>query len=266
MIKNIFFLGCGKMGGIIAKNLCENKDFSSCNFLVLKPSESNKITNLTYIDNINKLPLNYIADIVFICIKPQESKTILEEFVQAKIFHKDTIFISILAGKNLNFFSKILGSKKQIVRSMPNLSTEVNQGIIPYIHKNLSAENQKIIAEIFANFGTAFVIEDEKLFHVLTALYGCGPAYIFLMQKIFFDIAISHKIPTEIVYNLTKKLFLGSSLLSSQSTLDFSKMIENVASKKGVTEASLENLLKNNKLQNLISKSIKNGINRSKKL
>ena len=28
------------MGGIIAKNLRENKDFSSCNFLVLKPWES----------------------------------------------------------------------------------------------------------------------------------------------------------------------------------------------------------------------------------
>ena len=140
------------MGGIIAKNLRENKDFSSCNFLVLKPSESNKINNLTYIDNLNKLPQNYIADIVFICIKQQESKTILEEFAQTKIFHKDTIFISILAGKNLNFFSKIFGSKKQIVRSMPNLAIEVNQGIIPYIHKNLSTQNQIIIAEIFANF------------------------------------------------------------------------------------------------------------------
>ena len=254
------------MGGIIAKNLRENQSFSSCNFLVLKPSESNKINNLTYIDNLNKLPQKYIADIVFICLKPQESKAILEEFAQAKIFHKDTIFISILAGKNLNFFSKIFGSKKQIVRSMPNLAIEVHQGIIPYIHKNLSTENTKIIDEIFVNFGTAFEIKDEKLFHVLTALYGCGPAYIFLMQKIFFDIAISHKIPAEIAYNLTKKLFLGSSLLSSESTLDFSKMIENVASKKGVTEASLENLLKNNKLQNLISKSIKNGIKRSKKL
>ncbi len=254
------------MGGIIAKNLIENQDFSSCNFLVLKPSESNKINNLNYIDNLEKIPQNYIADIVFICIKPQESNTILEEFAQAKIFHKDTIFISILAGKNLNFFSKIFGSKKQIARSMPNLGIEVNQGIIPYIHKNLTAENKKIILNIFTNFGTAFEVEDEKLFHVLTALYGCGPAYIFLMQKIFFDIAISHKIPKEIAESLTKKLFLGSSLLSFESSLDFSKMIENVASKKGVTEASLEILLKDNKLHKLIVKSTKNGIARSKKL
>ena len=115
------------MGGIIAKNLLENQDFSSCNFLVLKPSESNKINNINYINNITKIPQNYIADIVFICIKPQEAKEILEEFARTKIFHKDTIFISILAGKNLNFFSKIFGSKKQIVRSMPNLGIEVNQ-------------------------------------------------------------------------------------------------------------------------------------------
>ena len=254
------------MGAIIAKNLIENQDFSSYNFLALKPSESNKINNLSYIDSLEKIPKNYVADIVFICIKPQESKIILEKFAQAKIFHQDTIFISILACKNLNFFSKIFGSKKQIVRSMPNLGIEVNQGIIPYIHKNLTAENKKIILSIFLNFGTAFEVEDEKLFHVLTALYGCGPAYIFLMQKIFFDIAISHKIPKEIAESLTKKLFLGSSLLSFESPLDFSKMIENVASKKGVTEASLETLLKDNKLHKLILKATKNGIARSKKL
>jgi len=253
------------MGGIIAKNLIENQDFSSCNFLVLKPSESNRINNLNYINSLEKIPQNYVADIVFICIKPQEAKEILEEFAQAKIFHKDTIFISILAGKNLNFFSKIFGSKKQIVRSMPNLGIEVNQGIIPYIHKNLTAENKKIILNIFVNFGTAFEVE-EKLFHVLTALYGCGPAYIFLMQKIFYDIAISYKISKKTAYDLTKKLFLGSSLLSFESTLDFSKMIENVASKKGVTEASLESLLKDNKLHKSILKATKNGIARSKKL
>jgi len=254
------------MGGVIAKNLLENQDFSSYNFLALKPSESNKILNINYINDLAKLPQNYVADIVFICIKPQESKSILEEFAKTKIFHQNTIFISILAGKNISFFSKIFGAKKQIVRSMPNLGINVNQGIIPYIHRNLSIDNQKIILEIFSKFGTAFEVEDEKLFHVLTALYGCGPAYIFLMQKIFFDIAIANKIPKKNAYDLTKKLFLGSSLLSSESSLDFSKMIENVASKKGVTEASLENLLKNDKLHNLILKSIKNGVKLSKKL
>ncbi len=254
------------MGKIIAENLRENQDFSSYNFLVLKPSESNKINNLNYINNISQIPQNYLADIVFLCIKPQESKEILEEFAKSKIFHKDTIFISILAGKNLNFFSKIFGSKKQIVRSMPNLGIEVGQGIIPYIHKNLSSENKKIILDIFANFGTAFEIEDEKLFHVLTALYGCGPAYIFLMQKIFFEIAISYKIPEKIAYDLTKKLFLGSSLASSESGFDFSKMIENVISKKGVTEASFEVLLKDNRFHKIIAKAVKNGISKSKKL
>jgi hypothetical protein len=43
-------------------------------------------------------------------------------------------------------------------------------------------------------------------------------------------------------------------------------MIENVASKKGVTEASLESLLKDNKLHKSILKATKNGIARSKKL
>jgi pyrroline-5-carboxylate reductase len=43
-------------------------------------------------------------------------------------------------------------------------------------------------------------------------------------------------------------------------------MIENVASKKGVTEASLEVLLKGNKFHKIIAKAVKNGISKSKKL
>jgi putative membrane protein len=124
MNKNIFFLGCGKMGGIIAQNLRQNQSFSSCNFLVLKPSESNKISNINYINDLVKLPQNYVADIVFICIKPQESQTILEEFAKAKIFHQDTIFISILA---------------TIIISLLHLLTKTHQDLLSSYTKELTA-------------------------------------------------------------------------------------------------------------------------------
>jgi pyrroline-5-carboxylate reductase len=74
------------------------------------------------------------------------------------------------------------------------------------------------------------------------------------------------KFQKKTAYDLTKKLFFGSSLLSSESSFDFSKMIENVTSKKGVTEASFEVLLKDNKFHKIIAKAVKNGVSKSKKL
>jgi len=263
---NIFFLGCGKMGKIIANNLIENNIYSKNDLLILKPSNTNKINDVNYIDSINKIPQNYIADIIFICIKPQNSEKILENFSQLKIYNENTIFISILAGKDINFFTNFFGKSIKIVRTMPNMSIQVNKGIIPLFFENFSAKDKEIVNTIFANSGYVFEIENQDSFHALTALYGSGPAYIFLMQEIFKKISIEQKISPEISHKLVQELFLGSSLMSYQANQDFQDLRMMVTSKKGVTEASLKNLIKNNKLKNLIKKSVDFGIKKSQRL
>jgi pyrroline-5-carboxylate reductase len=263
---NIFFLGCGKMGKIIVNNLIENNIYSRNEFLILKPSNTNRIHDITYIDSFNKIPKNYIADIIFICIKPQNSQKILENLSQSKIFNENTIFISILAGKDINYFANFFGDSGKIVRTMPNIAIEVKKGIIPLFFKNFLPHEKKIIYNIFSNFGYVFEVEKQDSFHALTALYGSGPAYIFLMQEIFKKISIEQKISPEISHKLVQELFLGSSLMSYQDNQDFQNLRLMVTSKKGITEASLKNLIKNNKLKNLIKKSVDFGIKKSQRL
>lgn len=264
--KNIFFLGCGKMGQIIVKNLLQNNIFDSTNFLILKPTSQNLISNLKYIHSLSEIPQNYQADIVFLCTKPQNSTKILADFSKKNILHPKTIFISIMAGKNYEFFVNFFGKNSEIIRSMPNIGIAVNQSIIPLYSKNISNENKIIIEKIFQNFGKAFFIEDEELFHIYTALYGCGPALIFLLQEIFEQLAIKNGIEKNLANNLTKILFTSSAKISEISPENFAELREKVTSKKGVTATLLNNLLKNNKLQNLLQKSINNAVIKSKRL
>ncbi len=152
-MKNIFFLGCGKMGSIILQNLLEENSFEASQIKILKRSEDNKISGLDYIKNIAELPKNYKADLVFIAIKPQDAAAILEEFSKAKILNKKTIFVSILAGKKIQFFEKIFGKDAKIVRSMPNLPIQYSQGIFPYLcNKNLKKVEIEKLKTIFDKF------------------------------------------------------------------------------------------------------------------
>lgn len=263
-MKNILFLGCGKMGSILARNLLEQK---AGQITILKKSDKNKITGLKYFSSTNQLPKNYQADLVFLAIKPQQAVEVLADFSQANIFSKKTIFISILAGKKVNFFEKIFGKNAKIIRSMPNLPIEDSQGIFSFFaNKNVAAAELKNLTKIFAKFGTAFELKDEKLFDAATAIFGSGPAYIFLLQEIFTEIAISHRVSKDSASALVKQLFLGSALMSCNSDLDFKMLRESVTSKGGTTHAALEVLQKNLALKNIFKNAIQAAKKKSQEL
>lgn len=266
-MKNIFFLGCGKIGSILARNLVEENICEAAQISVLKKSQQNKINGLNYIKKISDLPKNYQADLVFIAIKPQDAKEILAKFSQEKIFHKNTIFISILAGRKIEFFEKIFGQKTKIIRSMPNLPIQYSQGIFAFLaNKNLTKTEIKNLTKIFDKFGSAFEIKNENLFDAFTAIFGSGPAYIFLLQEIFTRISISLGIKKDKAGELVKKLFLGSVLMSEFSEENFSDLQKSVASKGGTTETALQILQKNSALKNLFKKAVEAAIARSKQL
>jgi pyrroline-5-carboxylate reductase len=267
MTAKILFLGCGKMGSILANNLVEESSIKPEQITILKKSKENQIAGFNYFYDVKKLPKNYAADLVFIAIKPQDAAAVLEEFSAQKNFHKKTIFISILAGKKIRFFENIFGKDAKIIRSMPNLPIQYSQGIFPYFaNKNLTKIEVKNLEKIFQKFGSAFVLKDEKFFDIVTAIFGCGPAYIFLLQEIFSEIALQAGVNKDQVRALVGKLFLGSSLMSEFASEDFSKLRQSVASKKGATEAALQVLQKKSALKNIFTKAIDAAFKRSQEL
>ncbi len=266
-MNNIFFLGCGKMGSIIAQNLVKENSVELHRIKILKKSQKNKIAGFDYLKNLEQLPKNYQADLVFIAIKPQDAAEILSDFSKQKIFHKNTIFISILAGKKTKFFEKVFGTKAKIIRSMPNLPIQYSQGIFPYFcNKNVTKSEAKNLQKIFQKFGLAFAINDEKLFPAITAIFGSGPAYIFLLQEIFNQIALASGIKKDQAIALVKKLFLGSALMAEFTKGDFLSLRKLVTSKNGTTEAALQVLQKNSVLKNIFKKAIDAASKKSIKL
>lgn len=267
MINEIFFLGCGKMGSEIANNLIKRSNFDPKKITVLKKTAENLLPEIKYIRSIADLDRNYKCDLVFIAIKPQDAEKILINFSKEQIFHKNTIFISILAGKKITFFNQFFGAKAKIIRSMPNLPIKESQGIFPYFcNKNVKENEIKFLHKIFNNFGKAFELKEEKLFDIMTAIFGCGPAYIFYLQEILSEIAANSGIKKDEADSLIRTLFLGSSLMSYNSESDFSKLHESVTSKGGVTEAALQVLSKNSSLKKLFKKTINSATKKSKEL
>jgi len=264
MLNHVLFIGCGNMGSILLNQFLANNSFLANQIRVVKPSSNNLIKNITYHQNFQQLPKDYKADVIFICVKPQNCQSILSELSQTKTYDNNTIFVSILAGKKISFFQNIFFKKIKIIRMMPNILIQENQGIIPYFaSKTISKKEHEFFQNIFANFSQYFALNDEKLFHAFTAIFASGPAYIFLIAEILVNIAIAQKINKELAIELVQKLIFGSAL-SIKNSNDFQILQNKVKSAKGTTASALDRLNKNNALHKLLKNAISQAIKTSK--
>ncbi len=259
MDKKILFLGCGKMGSILLSRLVEDAKFKAQQIAIVKnnldkeifTNKKNWYEDLLIVDNCGNLPSNYCADIIFICVKPQDAVFATSKMLNCNIISSNTIFISILAGKTINFLEEIFKQfidNPKIVRTMPNLPIQCGKGIFAYkVNQNLQQEEVSFLESIFSSFGELLLLEDEDLFNVVTAIFGSGPAYIFLLQEILVNIATKNGIKEEQAVRLVNHLFFGSSLMVEKYIADDAKLNlqslielrEQVTSKKGTTESAI---------------------------
>ena len=268
MQTNILFLGLGKMGSAIMHNFLKN-NIKKDNILTIDP-----ISKEANFSNISQIPVNYQADIVIFAIKPQNSAEIIANFKNSANYHQNTIFISILAGKTIDFFENILGNDKKIIRLMPNLPILINQGISAYFsNKNLQNNEEKLIINLF---GDNIKLDQEEKINQATAISGSGPAYLFSFAKNMIAAARTIGLNQEEAEKLAIKTILGSAnMLVNQDNLvknnikesDIDNLINNVTSKGGTTKAALD-ILQNqdNSMQNMIEKAADAAFNRAKEL
>jgi pyrroline-5-carboxylate reductase len=261
---NIFFLGCGSMGGAILQVIQNNQQFCNSQISVVKPTTNNLFSNVAYFSSYQELPINYQADIVFLAIKPQEATNLLPLLAMQNFLQPHTIIITMLAGKKLAFYEQIFAKNTKIIRIMPNLNIEVNCGIVAFFaNNNVTCEDLTIFNNIFIDSAKLFALTTEKKFDVATALFGCGPAYLFLLQEIFNQIAIKYNINQP---ELMIDLFLGSAIMMKKNNKSPVVLQQLVASKKGATASALAILKKQNQLQNIFQKAIAEAIKTSAKL
>jgi pyrroline-5-carboxylate reductase len=174
--------------------------------------------------------------LVIMAVKPQILKDVLPRYRQ----YSEALFLSIAAGKTIAFFREHLGSQARIVRAMPNLPASVGQGItVLYAPPDITESARNLLARLMETVGDVLWIEDEELFHGVTALSGSGPAYLFLLTECLEEAGIALGLPGQMARVLARKTIEGAAELMRRSPLSCQDLRMAVASPKGTTEAAL---------------------------
>ena len=183
------------------------------------------------------------ADIVFICVKPNDLFTVAEQIKNN--LHKKQLIISILAGIKLSVLRKCFPQVSNVIRSMPNLPSFCFEGIIAYSALEENKEDINLIKKVFSLMGLCLKV-NEELINPLTALTGSGPAYVVEFLIYFRNYALKYGFSQDLSKLLAIKVFQGSLAMLKNDSSPLEVIRDYITSPKGTTEAALNDMKKNN--------------------
>jgi pyrroline-5-carboxylate reductase len=151
------------------------------------------------------------ADLVLICLKPQQVKGFLHE--SKKHFAKNVLIISAAASVTTALIERELGRAARVVRAMPNTPCLIRQGMIAIAKgKHATDEDVKTAQAIFGSMGRTVVV-DEKHMDAITGLSASGPAYVYLIIESLAEGGVKLGLPRELSTELSAQTLLGASSL-----------------------------------------------------
>ncbi|MEE2745995.1 MAG: pyrroline-5-carboxylate reductase [Pseudomonadota bacterium] len=264
---SLMLVGYGKMGGALLDGwLDQGKDPHS--IVVVEPNQKNldglKEKGVNIYRSRSTLPSNYHPQTILLAVKPQIMKEILPEYID---FSDGSLFITIAAGKTLNFYEKILGSNAAIIRVMPNTPAAIRRGIAGAVpNSNVSDLQIQNCTGLIEAVSELHWLKTESQIDVITAISGSGPAYVFLFAECLAEAGKALGLSAELSERLGRVTVAGSGELLHRSLDSMLELRKNVTSPGGTTEAAIKSLSENNKLQELIAAAVEEAVKRSREL
>jgi pyrroline-5-carboxylate reductase len=199
-------------------------------------------------------------NILLIGIKPQQYRDLLPAICPLAGPH--TLVVSILAGIPLVTLAADFAGTAGVVRAMPNLPVETGHGIVAVAQRGGSTALDALLATL----GLVFPVADEAQFDHVTALAGCGPAFVYRFVDALAAAAATLGIAPADADRLARAMTAGAALTVQASAASPAALADAVASPGGMTRAGLDILDADDRLKRLVQDTLAAAVARGAEL
>ena len=265
-MKNILLIGCGHMGNslLIAWSKINSYSISVVDpkvNLIISTLEKNK--RIKVYKNITDINKNNKFKFIVLAVKPLDLNKVIKN-IKNYNFEKNSVLISVIAGKKIKVFQNNLQNIRQIVRVMPNMPASIGEGMNCIVkNKFTTKSNLKEINKLFKYTGKTIILDNEKQIDMATAISGSGPGFVFNLVDAMEKSAVSLGFNKNIANTLVTQTFNGSISLLVKKNISAEKLVQTVATKGGTTEAGLK-VMKQNKMHEIFKKLVKSSYKKAK--
>jgi len=264
--KRIAFIGGGNMAEALIKGIL-SADVSTSDQMTVTDVSPSRIATLKSRYRIAAAVKNIDAvreaEIVLLCVKPQQIDAVLAEIAPAMDARK--LVISIAAGVPIERISRALNGKPRVVRVMPNAPALVLAGATAIAAgTGATHADVELAQEIFGAIGRVSVVEERHL-DAVTGLSGSGPAYVFAFIESLADGGVKAGLSRSLALELAVQTTLGSARMALETKEHPAKLRDLVTSPGGTTISGLHELEKG-KFRATIMSAVEAAAKRSKEL
>ncbi len=229
------FIGCGNMATAIINGIVSNNIVKAEEIIVSDKSgaaaERMKPFGITAINDNREIVKQ--CDIIVFAVKPQFIGEVTDEIKD--LVTKEKLFISIVAGKTIEWFNEHLTKDMKLVRTMPNTPALVGEGMTGVCaNENVTKEDMDEALRILKGFGKAEVVP-ERLMDVVVSVSGSAPAYVFMFIEAMADAAVADGMPRAQAYEFAAQAVMGSAKLMMETGKHPGELKDMVCSPGGTT-------------------------------
>lgn len=205
----IGFLGCGSMGGAIARAVSQvTKDI----VLTDRSGRGKALADQLGVAYGSAQEIARDCDWIFLAVKPQMMEAALSP-IRESLQGKKPLLVTMAAGLSMEKIETMAGGDLPVIRIMPNTPAMVGAGMTQYCCNSLvTEENERHFLSLMAHTGHVDKLE-EGLIDAASALSGCGPAYMYLFLEGLADGAVACGIPRAKAYEYAAATMEGAAKL-----------------------------------------------------
>jgi pyrroline-5-carboxylate reductase len=209
--KRVALLGAGKIGGILLRALLDEGLLvaeRTC-ATVQHPDRARTLGDTFKVAvGIDNIAAVRDADVVLLCVKPQQIKQILEEV--RGVVRPEQLFISVAASVPTAYMEKALGVNAAVIRAMPNTPCSVRCGMTAICKGAYAGDTHVEIAQALFDTVGRTVVVDEKHMDAITGLSASGPAYIYIILESLAEAGVKVGLPRDLATLLATQTTLGA--------------------------------------------------------
>ncbi|MDO4798866.1 MAG: pyrroline-5-carboxylate reductase [Coriobacteriales bacterium] len=236
--RSVGVLGCGSMGGAIARGLVQSQTLEASQLALFDPDYS-CVRDLAELGAWVAESAEELAkgewDVLVLAVKPQILPDVVAP-IAGLLAHK--LVVSIAAGVNLHTLENLLPDVRT-VRVMPNLPIQVRSGATAIAPGPLAAEEDvQLVRKLFCSLGSAQVMREDQL-DAEGAVVSCGPAYVALFIDALTRAGVRAGLPAAVCRDMVEATVLGVAQTLLESGEHPRSYMERVTSPGGTTAAAL---------------------------
>ncbi len=264
----LLLLGCGKMGGAMARGWLASGAIDRV--VIVDPQRPNDPviatdSRVSWRPDVAALDELGALDAVVLAVKPQMMDAALTAL--APKLTGTPLILSIAAGKTIAYFRQYFDAALPLVRSMPNLPAAIGRGVTVCVAtESVAAPHRHLATDLLSACGAVEWVEDEKLINAVTALSGGGPAYVFALIEAMTEAGIAVGLAPDLASRLARVTVAGAGELVHQSDLPASSLRETVCSPGGTTIEAIKVLMGPDGWQPILTRAIAAATHRAEAL